>query len=206
MEIEISGVKKILVHQLHELGEWIGFETRNKYYIMDENQIPIGYAAEQQKGVLGFILRQYLGHWRKFDIHFFTPERQLSMVAHHPFRWFFQRIEVQEVSGKYLGAIQQRFSLLAKCFDIENERGITILEVSSPIWRIWTFSFMNGLQRKAEVRKKWAGILSEALTDKDNFEVEYFDDKMTSDTKKLVMVSSVFVDLIYFERKQNFKF
>lgn len=201
-EINLQGLNKLLVHQVHEFGEWIGFETRNKYQIMNENNVLLGFAAEQQKGILGFLLRQYLGHWRKFEVHFFTNDRQIAYVAHHPFRWFFERIEVRDAAGKYLGAIQKRFSILSKRFDIENEKGMTILEVASPIWRIWTFTFMSRNQKVAEVRKKWSGLLAEAFTDKDNFEVEYIDRNMTPAEKSLVMVSSVFVDLLYFERKR----
>jgi len=201
-EINIQGLSKLLVHQVHEFGEWIGFETRNKYQIMNENKVLLGYAAEQQKGILGFLLRQYLGHWRKFDVHFFNNDRQIAYVAHHPFRWFFERIEVRDSAGKYLGAIQKRFSILSKRFDIENEKGMTVLEVASPIWRIWTFTFMSRNQKVAEVRKKWSGLISEAFTDRDNFEVEFIDRNMTPAEKSLVLVSSVFVDLLYFERKR----
>ena len=61
---------------------------------------------------------------------------------------------------------------------------------------------MSRNQKVAEVRKKWSGLLSEALTDRDNFEVEFVDRNMTIAEKSLVMVSSVFVDLLYFERKR----
>ena len=110
----LKDLKIVLVHQVHELGEWLGFETRNKYQILDEKKVPIAYAAEQQKGIFGFLLRQYLGHWRKFDVHFFTADRQVLMVAHHPFRWFIERIEVFDANKKLLGAIQKRFSILSK--------------------------------------------------------------------------------------------
>jgi uncharacterized protein YxjI len=200
--VNLSGLSKVLVHQVHELGEWIGFETRNKYSIMDENKNQIAFAAEQQKGILGFLLRQYLGHWRKFDVHFFTPQRELFLVGHHPFRWFFERIELRDSNGTYLGAIQKRFSILSKRFDVENEKGLAIMEVSSPIWRIWTFTFMHRNKKIAEVKKKWSGLLSEAFTDKDNFMVEYADPSMSEKEKKLVMASAVFVDLLYFERKR----
>jgi uncharacterized protein YxjI len=201
-EIQLAGQSKLFVKQVHELGEWFGFETRNKYQIMDQNQKPVAFAAEQQKGIIGFLLRQYLGHWRKFDVHFFTPERQMFMVGHHPFRWFFERIELRDSAGKYLGAIQKRFSILSKRFDVVNEREMTILEVSSPIWRIWTFTFTHQGRKVAEVKKKWSGFFSEAFTDRDNFMVEYSDPSMSESEKKLVMASAVFVDLLYFERKK----
>lgn len=200
--MSLSGLKVILIHQVHEIGEWFGFETRNKYQILDETKTPIGFVAEQQKGILGFLFRQYLGHWRKFDVHFFTADRQLWLVAHHPFRWFFERIEIRDTQGQNIGAIQKRFSILSKRFDVENARGMTVMEVSSPIWRLWTFTFKHQDKKVAEVQKKWSGIFSEMFTDKDNFLVEFSDPTLSEEERRLVMVSSVFVDLLYFEKKR----
>lgn len=201
-QIDLQGLNKIRVHQVHELGEWFGFETRNKYQILDEQEQLLGYAAEQQKGILGFVMRQYFGHWRSFEVHIFNVERKLAYIANHPFRWFFQRIEVHDSQGKMIGAIQRKFSVLTKRFDVEDSRGFVLFEVSSPIWRIWTFSFMAGDLRLAEVRKKWSGVISEAFTDRDNFEVEYVKTNMSPIEKSLVMVAAVFIDLMYFERKK----
>ncbi len=199
----LDGHQNILVHQVHELGEWVGFETRNKYQLLDESKNPIGYAAEQQKGFFGFLLRQFLGHWRRFDIHFFTPDRQLAYLAHHPFRWLFRRIEIRTPSGEPLGAVQQRFSLLSKRFDVENSQGMVVMEVSSPIWKLWTFEFMSGNKAVAYVRKKWSGLMMEAFTDKDNFLVEFSSPDLTNEEKNLVMASAVFIDLLYFEVKKS---
>lgn len=200
--VSLAGHRHLLVRQVFEVFEWFGFETRNKYEISDADRRPIAYAAEQGKGILGFILRQYLGHWRKFDVHFFTTDRQLFMIAHHPFRWFFERIEIRDVQGKYLGAIQKRFSILTKRFDVENERGMVVMEVSSPIWKIWTFAFMHRGKQIACVKKQWSGLFAEVLTDKDNFLVEFNDPGMSEAERTLILASSVFVDLLYFEKKQ----
>lgn len=202
MSINLMPLQKVFIKQVHEIGEWIGFETRNKYQILNEQNSPIGFAAEQQKGFWGFILRQYLGHWRKFDVHFFDNEHHPYLIAHHPFRWFFERIEVKDANGKYLGALQKRFSIFTKRFDVENEQGMVILEVSSPIWKLWTFPFMHKGNKIAEVKKKWSGILSEAFTDKDNFTLEYIDNSINEDEKKIILVSAVFIDLMYFENKR----
>ena len=48
--ITLAGHSKLHVRQHHELGEWFGFETRNKYEISDESGRPVAYAAEQSKG------------------------------------------------------------------------------------------------------------------------------------------------------------
>ena len=94
--------KRIKMQQIREMAEWIGIETRNKYQLTDENDSLIAYAAEDQKGALGFLMRQYLGHWRTFDFHVFNFKREHALTLRHPFRWFFQRLEVYDESGKML--------------------------------------------------------------------------------------------------------
>ena len=76
------------------------------------------------------------------------------------------------------------------------------MEVASPLWKLWTFTFNSRHQKVAEVKKKWSGLLSEALTDRDNYLVEFHDQNMKDQEKQLVMVSSVFIDLLYFEHKR----
>ncbi len=197
----LAEAKQILVQQVHEMFEWVGFETRNKYRIIDSQGHEIAFAAEQQKGLLNLLFRQWLGHWRKFDVHFFSNDRVIFMIGHHPFRWFFQRLELKDTHGRFLGAIQRRFSILSKRFDVENEHGIVIMEVSSPIWRIWNFTFLSRGRAVAVINKKWSGLFSEALTDRDNFLIDYSDPSLSETSKKLVLAAAIFVDLMFFERK-----
>jgi uncharacterized protein YxjI len=192
--------RRLLVRQVHEIGEWFGFETRNKYQILDENQQLIGFAGEQQKGFLGFILRQYLGHWRKFDLSFFTADHEPFFRAHHPFRFFLQRLEIYDNDYRMIGAVQQRFSILTKRLDIQNVKGLTIMEGSSPIWRLWTFPFEYNGRPVANVFKKWSGLL-ELFTDKDKFLVEYQDESTSENERKLILAAALFIDLQYFEEK-----
>jgi uncharacterized protein YxjI len=195
--------QRLLVKQVFELGEIFGFETRNKYRICDDIGRDLGYAAEQQKGFFGFLFRQWLGHWRKFDIHFFTTDRRPFMIAHHPFRWFFQRLEIFDVSGQRLGAIQRRFSILSKQFHIENAMGRLLMEVHSPIWKPWTFPFRHQGREVACIRKKWSGIGYEMLTDRDNFLVEFSDVNMSVVDRSLVLAAAVYIDMLFFEQKAH---
>lgn len=199
--MQLSQFNPIFVKQVHELAEFFGFETRNKYQISDSSQKIIGYAAEQQKGFLNFLARQFLGHWRSFEVHFFTVDRQPLLVGHHPFRWYFERIEVKDIQGQKLGALQKRFSIFSKKFDVEDESGKVIMQVSSPIWRIWTFTFSHRGRKLATISKKWSGLFSEVFTDKDNFMIDVTDSQVSENSRKILLVASVFVDLLYFEHK-----
>ena len=67
--LALHASNELYVRQQRELGELLGFETRNKYAISTPDRMEVAFAAEQQKGILGFLLRQFLGHWRTFEIH-----------------------------------------------------------------------------------------------------------------------------------------
>lgn len=198
---EIAAQKTLMVEQRRELAELIGIETRNKYAVLGEDGKELGFCAEQQKGLLGILMRQFLGHWRAFDLFIFDRERKQVLTAHHPMRWIFQRMEITTADGRFLGAIQQRFSILTKKFDVEDGSGSVRMTVSSPLMNIWTFPFERGGRTVAVVSKKWSGILLEAFTDKDKFRVEYQDPALSADERLLILAASLFIDLQYFENK-----
>lgn len=200
-DLKLGSYPKLLVKQVHELGEWFGFETRNKYQVVDEQGQLVAFAAEQNKGLLNFLVRQFLGHWRTFEFHVFNTAREKTWTARQPFRFFFQRLEIRDTEGRFIGALQQRFSFLTKRFDVQNESGKVIMEVASPIFKIWTFPFMFGGQQVACVQKKWSGILMEAFTDKDTFLVDFSNPELSEDDRKLVLSAALFIDLRYFENK-----
>jgi uncharacterized protein YxjI len=195
----LAAADTLVVQQRFELGEMLGLETRNKYAIQTEAGGQVGYAAEQQKSFAGFLLRQFLGHWREFEVKFFDDQRQVVLTAIHPFRVFFQRLEVKDAKGRRIGAIQQRFGLLTKRFDVENSTGRVILEVRSPLWRLWTFVFMRGAVEAARIEKKWAGLLAEGFTDKDTFRIQF--GRASLEERQLLLAAAIFIDLQYFEDK-----
>lgn len=197
----LNSADQLMVRQRGELAELFGFETRNKYAITLSDGREVGFAAEQQKGFLGAVLRQLLGHWRTFEIHIFDAARQLAMRAVHPFRFFFQRLEIYDASGQLIGALQQRFAFLSKRFDVLDAHDRVLMSVRSPFWRLWTFPFEKAGRQVAVVEKKWTGFLAETFTDKDTFRVGLSDPSLSPQERQLVLAASVFVDLQYFERK-----
>ena len=202
----LASQSPIVIRQKRELAELVGFETRNKYAIELESGISVGFAAEQGKGLLGLLMRQLLGHWRSFTLLIFDNLKQPVLRAEHPFRFFFQRLEIFDAAtGTRLGALQQRFALITKKFDFEGPHGELLFEVRSPIWRIWTFPILRPGHTKesAVVEKKWGGLLREAFTDADRFRIRFEDPTLTQEEQKLIVAAGLFIDLIYFEKKAN---
>ena len=195
----------VYVKQRHEIAEWIGFETRNKYEFYDQNMQVLAFAAEQRRGFLGAIVRQIFGHWRTFDLHFFTADRQPLMRAHHPFRWYYQRLEVTDAQGQKLGDMQRRFAIFSKKFALSDDLGQSLIEMESPFWRIWTFPLKKRGTQVACIKKKWSGLLAEAMTDKDNFQIDFEDPKLSVKERHLILAAALFIDLLYFEKKAGDK-
>lgn len=191
------------MQQKREMAELFGFETRNKYEIYDDQKNIIGYCAEQQKGLLGFLLRQLLGHWRSFELHFFDHQRQPLFISKHPFRFFFQEFQIITHQGVTIGWVKQRFGIFKKKFDVHNQQGEVIYQMRSGFFQFWTFPFydLNG-QMIALIQKKWSGLLKEMFLDADNFSVEFKSDRLSQNDRLVILACSVFTDLQYFERKE----
>ncbi len=201
--LQLDQHAELFIVQRREMAEIVlGVETRNKYEILAGTS-QVGFAAEQGKGALDFLARMFLGHWRTFEVHVFDHLRNLSIRIVHPFRWFFERMEVLDAAGKALGAIQARFSLLSKRFDVEDPSGKVVLEVDSPLWKPWTFSLTQNGSEFARIEKKWSGIMAETFTDADRFRVVFCNPALSSSQRSLVLAVALFVDIRYFERNSR---
>lgn len=202
--MDLTQANQIIVQQRRELVEFLGFETRNKYEIFDEQKKLIGFCAEQQKGFLGFIFRQFLGHWRTFELHFFDSNRREVMISKHPFKFFFQQFHVFDSSGNKIGWADQRFGIFTKKYDVYNAHNQLIFEMRSGFFSFWTFPLKSPQgHERALIKKKWSGVLKELFLDADNFVVTYNDPTLSQHERMLVLALSVFTDLQYFEKKAN---
>jgi hypothetical protein len=199
----LAQANSIYIKQKFEVAEIFGFETRNRYQIQSEDGLQFGYCAEQKLGLGDAIMRQFLGHWRVFNIIGTNIHNQQVFRAHHPFRWFFQRIDVFGAGDRQVGSLQQRFAWFNKKFDFLDTKGNLIMSMNSPFWSIWTFPVKKLSRDVAVIEKKWTGISKELFTDADNFRVRFNDARLTADEKLLLLAGAVFVDLLYFERKAS---
>jgi uncharacterized protein YxjI len=200
-DLDLTKHKEVFITQKFEIMEMLSVETRNRYRISDAAGKPIGYAAEEQTGIVGFVMRQIFGHWRSFEVHFYNNARQEVLHAVHPFRFYFSRLDVYNAKQQLIGAVQKQFSILSKKFTIEDGHGVTVMEVSSPLWKMWTFPFTHNGETVASINKKWSGLLSEAFTDRDNFQVQFNSVGLGNDARSVILAAAIYVDLTYFEKK-----
>ena len=198
----LAGHSRVLVKQLKEWGEiLVGFEGRNRYELRDEAGATIGYAAEQSNGFGSFFGRNLLGQMRRATIRITDPSGAEIGRLEKPFRWFFQRMDIFDGSER-IGAVERRWSWIDRRFAVENARGEVVMEIVSPLFRIWTFELRFQDEVVGRIQKKWGGVMKEWFTDADVFGVEW-QPHVPQPVRALLLGATFLVDFCCFENNQR---
>lgn len=194
--------ERVLIRQQKEWGEiLVGFESRNRFELFDEDGATLGLAAEEAGGVGAMLGRQFLGHCRKATVHIYDRSGNEIGRGEKPFRWFFQRMELFD-GDRRIGAIERKWSWLHRRFALENAAGEEVMEIFSPMFRIWTFKLMFQGQEVGRISKKWGGLLREVFTDADTFGVEC-QPHVPVDVRKMLLVATFLIDFTCFENNNQ---
>jgi uncharacterized protein YxjI len=194
----LTSVSGLAVRQVKEWGEILtGFETKNKYAILDPSGQSLYLAAEEAGSLL---LRLFLKALRPFTIIVVTEDGQEVLRVKRPFRFFFHRAEVVDANGQSLGVIERRFSILRRIYSVIDPAGQEVYQLFGPILHPWTFEIRRDGVACGKITKKWSGLWKEGFTDADNFGVMFQPDW---DVKlKALFLGAVFlIDFVHFENK-----
>ena len=197
---KLSSVDGLVVSQRKEWGEILtGFETKNKYAVLDASGNDLYIAAELGGSLL---LRWFLKALRPFEINVWTYENRLVLRVVRPFRFYFHELSVYDAHGQLLGTIQKRFSLLRRIYSVLDGSGQEMYQLFGPILHPWTFEIRKEDGEYGKITKKWSGLLKEGFTDADNFGVSFpasWDKKI-----KALFLGAVFlIDFVHFENTGN---
>lgn len=184
-----------------EWGEIVtGFETRNRYAILDTHGNQLYMAVEEGGSTL---LRWFLKALPcPFQITVKTRDEQLVLRVVRPFRFYFHELDIFDSRGQLLGTLQRRFALLRRIYSVLDRSGQEIFQLFGPLLHPWTFEIRNGDKEYGKITKKWSGLLKEGFTDADNFGVSFpveWDKKL-----KALFLGAVFlIDFVHFENTGN---
>ena len=167
----LSSLKGLAICQKKEWGEILtGFETKNKYVVMDDTGRELYAAAEVGGSVIARIL---LKAWRPFEIAVMTMDGGRLLQLKRPFRFFFHQLDVFDAQGQHLGTIQKRFSLVRRIYSVLDGSGAEMFQLFGPILHPWTFLIRKNEAECGKITKKWSGFAKEVFTDADNFGVTF---------------------------------
>jgi len=193
----------LIVRQQKEWGEILtGFETKNKYQVVDHFSNPLLEAQEEGGSALTTITRLFLKALRPFKIDLFSPQGAGLFKLTRPFRFYFHELDVSQSNGTPLGKIKRRFAILRRIYSVVDRNGNEIFELFGPLLHPWTFQIKKGGQELGKITKKWSGLAKESFTDADNFGITF--PKGIDLSQKAVLLGAVFlIDFVHFENSGN---
>lgn len=188
----------LAVRQSKEWGEILsGFETKNRYVVSDPDGRTLCYAAEEGGNPL---VRMILKAARPFTVALLDPHGKRVLTVERPFRLLFHEATVRDGSGRALGRIVWRFSILRRRYAVEDESGLERFSLHGPLLKPWTFLIREGDHERGRIAKRWSGLGKEVFSDADHFGVEFPKD-WPPERKALFLGLVFFVDFRHFENR-----
>ena len=181
----------------------LNWEVPNAYVVLG-NHLGVAFDVEEQcEGFAARLKMLFLGTARPFTA-FVTDRRRdtLAMRLHRPWRWFFPRLDVCDADDQPVAFIESAWSWLQRRYVVGDAAGNVLGEIIGPIWKPWTFELRAGDRVVGVIRKKWGGLVKEAMTDADNFEIT-FEPDTDPRWRALALAAAVLIDVMHFERAKN---
>ena len=199
----LAHANALVIRQQKEWGEILtGFETKNRYEVMDLQSNPLIEALEESDGLMAIITRLFLKALRPFTMHLFSPGGTGLFTLTRPFRFYFHELDVCQSNGAPLGKIRRRFAMLRRIYSVIDRSGNEIFELFGPLLHPWTFQIKKGGQELGKITKKWSGLVKESFTDADNFGITFPSGIDLS--QKAILLGAVFlIDFVHFENSGN---
>ncbi len=199
----LAGADTLIIRQKKEWGEILtGFETKNRYEVVDHLNNPLIEALEEGGSALATITRIFLKALRPFTMHLFSPQGTGLFKLKRPFRFYFHELDVCQPNGAPLGKIKRRFAVLRRIYSVIDRHGHEIFRLFGPLLHPWTFQIQKGGQELGKITKKWSGLVKESFTDADNFGITFPEGIDLS--QKAVLLGAVFlIDFVHFENSGN---
>jgi uncharacterized protein YxjI len=199
-----TDLQTLTVKQRKNWWEMIfSFEAKNRYVVLG-NRMGAAFEVEEQGEGFGALLKRlFLGTARPFTA-FVTDARRdsLAMRLHRRWRWFFPFMDVHDGEDQPVASLEAQWAWFQRRYTVRDAQGTTLGEIVGPFFKPWTFELTVGGQVIGHIKKKWSGLLNEAFSDADNFEVEFAAD-VDPRWKALSLAAAVLIDVVHFERAKN---
>ncbi len=197
--MELADHQELVIRQTREMLEiFTGFETANKYRILNAEGEEVMYAYEES----GMLSRQFMGTHRPLSLHVLDGDGSPVLNANREFFWFFSHLNVEDGEGAALGSLKRKWGGLKRKFAVLDAEGEQIAGLNGGIFRPFTFT-LNDYKgdELGRIVKEWGGFMREGFTDADTFRIQFGDVGQDEQVRLLLLASAFAIDLDFFEAK-----
>ncbi len=197
---KLQTLDSLIISQKKEIGEILtGFETKNKYSVLDSQGDEL-YIAQEEGGSV--FARLFLKNLRAFQINVRKSSGDLEIKAIRPFRFYFHEMDVQDANGNTLGTIKREFTIIRREYSVFDKNGTKIFSLFGPLLKPWTFNILENGNEVGKITKKWSGLLKESFSNADNFGIS-FPASWEVETKSLFLGAVFLIDFVHFENNNK---
>ncbi|MED5373044.1 MAG: phospholipid scramblase-related protein [Myxococcota bacterium] len=196
----LQSTSKVMIRQIKEWGEIVmGFESANKYELLDDRGQRLAMMGEQSGGFMDVVKRQLLRAHRPMTVKVLDNQGQELLTLERPFFFMFSSLQIAS-GGRKLGSVERRWAFLHKRYELLDAAGSVVAQIQAPIWKLWTFPILDaGGAQIGSIQKKWGGLFKEAFSDADTFGVEF--PSGSPELKAICLACAISVDLDFFENR-----
>ena len=177
--------------------ESMDLERENSYKVVDDVGRELFFAQEEFEH--GFMFKSFLNAMRPFTISVLPNGIKHGIRVRRPFRFYFHEANIELLDGKPIGKIKKKFARLSRVYSVMTSSGNEKFTITGPLLKPWTFYINYQGRRIGSIKKNWSGLLKEALTQADNFTVE-FPRQIHVGHKMLILGAVFLIDFVHFEK------
>lgn len=161
----------------------------------------------RQEDAIALLKRMFLGAFVKQRFVMSDPrDHPMLVIDRTSEKLVMNRLVVSLDDGtgdpaRALGSVESTFSVIETRYELRDARGTPFANLVRPALSSWTFELRTLDEAVVgRVAKEWSGLMTEWLSDSDDFAVDFGAHGWTLDQRAVIVTAALLIDINHFER------
>lgn len=181
----------------YHIHESIGAATASEFYMISDPESGCGLAAVEEKAGLGKIAAKFFldKALLSVQLEMLSSEGTQIFEMFQPISFFNPTFTVRNTEGRILCMLKSKSCRLTPLIEVLDERNQVIGNIAGD-WRFTNFSFTDlGGKAIAKIDHCFGGLLREALTSSDDYDVEMLAEAPDPSLAMVTLAAAIAIDV-----------